>query len=423
MPAAPSIWSQLRSMTPPQWRVFLAAYLGWTLDAFDFFLLVMVVRHVAGDFHAEIKDVTYGIFLTLATRPVGALIFGLAADRYGRRPALMASILFYAGMELATAFAPTLGWFLALRALFGIGMGGEWGVGASLAMESAPPQTRGVLSGILQEGYPVGYLLAALAYKLIFPHFGWRGMFVAGFSPAFVVLFILAGVKESPIWLAQDAKRKESAGPGSPGLGAALRANWKLFLYMVVLMTAFNFFSHGSQDLYPSAFLEKERHIPNASVGTIVIIYNLGALLGGILFGIFSQYIGRRRAIVIASLLVLPVIPIWLGATSVAALALGAFLMQFAVQGSWGVVPAHLNELSPAAVRGTFPGLAYQLGNLCASLNAPLQARLAEHHHGHYSFALGWVVGLGAFALTLLAWAGPEARDASLAARDEKCRG
>jgi SHS family lactate transporter-like MFS transporter len=416
MSAAPSIWSQLRSMTPSQWRAFLAAYLGWTLDAFDFFLLVMVVRHIAGDFHAEIKDVTYAIFLTLAMRPIGALLFGLAADRYGRRPALMASILFYATMELSTAFAPTLGWFFVLRALFGVGMGGEWGVGASLAMESVPAQTRGVLSGVLQQGYPVGYLLAALAYKIIFPHFGWRGMFIAGFAPALVVLFIRAGVKESPVWLAQRAQRGPSTGPAAPGIGATIFANWKLFLYMVALMTAFNFFSHGTQDLYPSAFLEKQRHLPDETAGTIVILYNLGALLGGISFGMFSQRLGRRRAIVMASLLALPMIPLWIGATSATGLALGAFFMQFAVQGAWGVVPAHLNELSPAAVRGTFPGFTYQLGNLFASGNATLQASLAARHGGNYGFALGWVVGVVAIVLALVAWLGPEARDASLTA-------
>ncbi|MGA3007809.1 MAG: MFS transporter [Opitutaceae bacterium] len=403
-------------MTPAQWRAFIAAYLGWTLDAFDFFLLVMVVRHIAGDFHTEIKEVTYAIFLTLAMRPIGALIFGLAADRYGRRPALMVSILFYATMELSSAFAPTLGWFLVLRALFGIGMGGEWGVGASLAMESVPVRTRGVLSGLLQQGYPVGYLLAALAYKTLFPHFGWRGMFIAGFAPALVVFFIRAGVKESPTWLAQQAQRKKNIGPAAPGIGAILGANWKLFLYMVGLMTALNFFSHGTQDLYPSVFLEKQRHVPNATVGTIVIIYNLGAVLGGILCGTLSQRFGRRRAIATASLLVLPMIPLWLGATSAAGLACGAFLMQFAVQGAWGVVPAHLNELSPAAVRGTFPGFAYQLGNLFASCNATLQVVLAHHHGGNYAFALGWVAGIGALALALIAWLGPEARDAPLTA-------
>jgi MFS transporter, SHS family, lactate transporter len=370
----------------------------------------MVVRHIAGDFHAEIKNVTYAIFLTLAMRPVGALLFGLAADRYGRRPALMASILFYATMELSTAFAPTLGWFFVLRALFGIGMGGEWGVGASLAMESVPAQTRGVLSGVLQQGYPVGYLLAAFAYKAIFPHFGWRGMFIAGFAPALVVLFIRAGVVESPVWLAQRPPHS----PSAPGIGATICANWKLFLYMVALMTAFNFFSHGTQDLYPSAFLENQRRLPDETAGTITIIYNLGALLGGISFGLFSQRLGRRRAIVIASLLALPMIPLWIGATSATGLALGAFLMQFAVQGAWGVVPAHLNELSPAAVRATFPGFTYQLGNLFASGNATLQATLAASHGGNYGFALGWVVGVVAIVLSLVAWLGPEARDAAL---------
>jgi SHS family lactate transporter-like MFS transporter len=402
-------------MTGSQWRAFIAAYLGWTLDAFDFFLLVMVVRHVAATFDTGIKAVTYAIFLTLAMRPVGALLFGIIADRYGRRPALMGSILLYAVVELLSAFSPSLGVFLALRAVFGVGMGGVWGVGASLAMESAPVACRGLLSGILQEGYPAGNLLAALTYSLVFPHFGWRGMFVVGSLPAFLVVFIRTGVRESPAWLEARERVRTGKRPDAAGIWRTLRSRWPLFLYMIALMAAFNFFSHGTQDLYPSAFLEKQRGLPLGTVSRITIIYNVGAIVGGILFGTLSQWIGRRRAIAASALLAIPMIPLWIGASSVAGLAVGAFLMQFAVQGAWGVVPAHLNELSPMAVRGTFPGFAYQLGNFAAAATGPLQATLAERHGGDYAFSMGWVVGIGAVVLAVLAILGPEARTAELA--------
>jgi SHS family lactate transporter-like MFS transporter len=401
-------------MTGHQWRAFTAAYLGWMLDAFDFFLLVMVAGHVADEFHTSIKAVSYAIFLTLAMRPVGALIFGLIADRHGRRPALMGSILLYALIELLSGFAPTLTSFLILRALFGIGMGGEWGVGASLAMETVPPKTRGILSGFLQEGYPAGYLLAVVVNGLLYPHIGWRGMFIVGSLPAVLVLFIRMGVPESPAWVERQSDR-EGAPSRTSEIWSTLRERWPLFLYMVILMTAFNAFSHGTQDLYPSGFLGKQRGLALGTVTKIAIIYNLGAISGGIVMGTLSQRIGRRHAIATAALLALPVIPLWIGAGTVTGLAIGAFLVQFAVQGAWGVVPAHLNELSPAAVRGTFPGFAYQLGNLCASFVGPLQATLAESHGGRYSFPLGWVVGTVAVVLAFLALCGPEARAVELA--------
>ena len=402
-------------MSGPQRRAFAASFLGWMLDSFDFFLLVMVIRHVAASFHAEIKAVSYAIFLTLAMRPVGALLFGFVADRYGRRPALMGSILLYAFVELLSGFAPSLGWFLVLRAVFGIGMGGEWGVGASLAMESIPAKSRGALSGILQQGYPAGYLLAALAYWVIFPWVGWRGMFIVGALPALLVLFIQSGVEESPAWIQKRAEIAKGTQAASLGLLATLRTRWPLFLYMVALLTAFNCFSHGTQDLYPSAFLEKQRGLSTTTVSKIAIVYNVGAITGGMLFGAFSQRIGRRRAIVLAALLALPIIPFWIGPTSAVGLALGGFLIQFAAQGAWGVVPAHLNELSPLSVRGTFPGLAYQLGNLAASYLSPFQVALAERHGGDYGFALGSVAAVFAVCLAVLALVGPEAKTAELA--------
>ena len=322
---------------------------------------------------------TYAILLTLAMRPLGAFIFGLLADRYGRRPVLMADIILYSVLELASAFSPSLSVLIILRALYGIAMGGEWGVGASLAMETIPPQSRGLISGILQAGYPVGYLIAAVVYYLLFPLIGWRGMFAIGVLPALLVLFIRTQVKESPAFEVQRHRGESTI--------AAMRGRWGLFLYTVVLMTAFNFFSHGTQDLYPT-FLQVQHRLSSHAVGIIAIIYNIGAIIGGIVFGTWSGAVGRRNAIIVAAILALPIIPLWAFSHSTWQLAVGAFLMQFMVQGAWGIVPVHLNELSPEAARGTFPGFTYQLGNLFASANATIQAGIAESHGGNYALAL-----------------------------------
>jgi MFS transporter, SHS family, lactate transporter len=402
-------------MTGPQWRAFIAAYLGWTLDAFDYFLLVLLARTIAADFGTGLVATSKAIGLTLAMRPVGALVFGLIADRFGRRPALMGSILLYAAAELMTGFAPTLTVFFIMRAVFGIGMGGEWGVGASMAMESIPPKCRGLLSGVLQQGYPMGYLLAALVAGHVFPHVGWRYTFILGSLPALLVLYVRLGVHESPAWL--EERSRNSVGPRR-GLGAiwlTIRERWPLFLYMILLMTAFNAFSHGTQDLYPSGFLGKQRGLPLGTISNVTIVGCLGAITGGSLFGALSQRFGRRRTIAGAALLAIPMIPLWLGPSTFAGLATGAFLMQFAVQGAWGVVPAHLNELSPGAARGTFPGLAYQLGNLCAASIVPIQATLAENYGWSYASALGWFVGVVGVILAVVALLGPESRDVKLA--------
>ncbi len=393
----------LRVLTPKQRGVVLASYLGWTLDAFDFFILVFVMEDIAKEFGTDIKDVTFAIFLTLAARPLGALIFGLAADRFGRRPVLMINILAYSALEFASGFAPSLAALLVLRALFGVAMGGEWGVGASLTMESIPPRTRGAVSGLLQTGYPSGYLIASIVYFALYGLIGWRGMFMVGALPAMLVLYIRAKVEESPAFLARTYERQK------PGLMSMLRDYGGRFVYVVLLMTAFNFFSHGTQDLYPT-FLRLQHHFDPHTVGLIAIVYNIGAILGGITFGTLSERIGRRRGIVIATLGALLVIPLWAYGTSPVTLAIGAFFMQFAVQGAWGIVPVHLNELSPHDLRGTFPGFAYQTGNLLASVNATLQASLAQANGGNYAFALALVAAIVAVVLAALTALGIEAR-------------
>ncbi|MGA7383418.1 MAG: MFS transporter [Methylocella sp.] len=398
----------LRSLTPSQRGAVIASYLGWTLDAFDFFILVFVLKDVAQEFHSNVETVTYAIFLTLAARPVGALLFGLAADRYGRRVTLMVNILLFSVLEFASGLAPSLASFLILRLAFGVAMGGEWGVGAALAMETIPPGTRGAVSGILQTGYPSGYLLAAITYFALYGLIGWRGMFMVGALPALLVLYILGKVEESPAFLAR-ARAKHGG-----GLVKMLRDNAGRFLYVVLLMTALNFLAHGTQDLYP-AFLQLQRHFSQHTVGLIAIVYNIGAILGGLMFGALSQPIGRRRAIVIAALVTLPLIPVWAYGAGAVTLAVGAFLMQFAVQGAWGVVPAHLNELSPEGMRGTFPGFTYQIGNLLASANATLQAGIAQANGGNYAFALAAVAAIVAVTLAILVLFGIEAHGVEFA--------
>jgi SHS family lactate transporter-like MFS transporter len=400
--------SSTETWSPAQRHVVLASYLGWMLDAFDFFLVVFVFRRIAGDFGTDVKNVTYALFLTLAMRPVGAFIFGRVADRYGRRPALMASVLSYSIMELASAFAPSLKAFLVLRALYGIAMGGEWGVGASLAFESIPVRSRGIVSGLLQAGYPSGYLLAAVVYGSFIDQIGWRGMFMVGAAPALLLLYIRSKVPESEVWRAAKTTNPK------PNLWSGLKGHWLLAGYAILLMTAFNFFSHGTQDLFPH-FLDVQRGFSSSTVSHIAIVYNLGAICGGLAVGALSSRIGRRRAIALAAGCALIVLPFWGLATTAVTIAIAAFAMQFMVQGAWGVVPVHLNELSPPTLRATFPGFVYQLGNLIASYNAPLQTMIAENHgtasQPDFAFALMLVCSIVAATLLVLALVGPERRD------------
>jgi len=386
--------------TSDQKHVVAATFLGWTLDAFDFFLLVFVLKDIAAEFGTQITDITFAILLTLAMRPIGAYIFGRAADRWGRRPTLMVDVLLYSAIEFASGFAPNLTVLLVLRAIFGIAMGGEWGVGASLTMESISPQARGFVSGLLQSGYPAGYFLASIVYGLLFQYIGWRGMFMVGVIPALLVFYIRRKVPESPSW--RPATERSST-------LAIVRSHWQLGIYAVLLMTAFNFFSHGTQDLYPT-FLQVQHKFSPHEVGLIAVIYNIGAIIGGITFGSLSERFGRRRIIILCAVLSLFVLPLWAFATSAVWLAVGAFLMQVTVQGAWGVIPVHLNELSPDDARGTFPGFVYQLGNLIASVNATLQATIATSYGGDYALALAVVAGTVAVVIVVLTAIGTEAK-------------
>jgi MFS transporter, SHS family, lactate transporter len=395
-------WKELRNLNAKQWNAIIACYLGWTLDAFDFFILIFVFPDIGETFGVEHTPVTYAVWLTLAMRPVGAFLFGILADRFGRRPTLMLDIICYSALGFASGFVTSLGMLYFVRTLFGIAMGGEWGVGASLTMETIPPSARGIISGFLQAGYPSGYLLASIVYALLFDHIGWRGMFMIGALPALLVLFVRSGVDESPAWL----ERK----PNTKQIVLSVTQHLPLFIFVVLLMTAFNFYSHGTQDSYP-AFLKVQHKFNSQIVGTVTAIASIGAILGGIVFGQISQQIGRRKAIVIAALVSILVIPMWAFSQSPTMLAIGAFIMQFMVQGAWGVIPAHLNELSPPEVRGTFPGFAYQLGNFFAAANLTIQAALAEHFGGNYGISMAIISGLIGVAVAAIAGFGPQAKE------------
>jgi len=398
-----------RMLTRPQLHAYFAALGGWSLDALDFFIFVFSLSAISAEFHTTVKAVAEGVFLTLAFRPVGALVFGWLAEKFGRRPILMVNVVSYSAVQLATAFAPDLTTLLVLRAVFGFAMGGEWGVGAALALETLPARGRGFFSGLLQEGYVIGYLLASVLFGVLFVHIGWRGMFIASAASALLVIYIRYGVEESPAWTAGKAPHRAS---GAEIWGAV--TNYLPMLgYLVLLMACFNAFSHGSQDLYPT-FLQKQHGYSPGVTGDIAVIMNVGALLGGICFGALSERIGRRYAIVLAALLSLPMIYLWAYSQTAVMLALGAFLMQFMVQGAWGIVPAHLNELSPPSVRAILPGFAYQLGNLAASRMAPIQAGYAEAHGNNYAIVLAVTMAIVAVALIVVTWLGREARAAQL---------
>jgi len=371
----------------------MAGFLGWTLDAFDFFVVVFLYDRLALQFGVPKKAIVLTVFWTLAMRPFGALLFGLLTDCYGRRIPLMANVIYFSLIELLCGFSTNYTFFLIMRALFGIGMGGEWGVGASLAMEAAPVRLRGVLSGILQSGYSIGYLLAAVAARVLLPVWGWRPMFWIGALPALLALYIRAKVPESQAW-------KEHRAASTVQVLRAVARQWKQFVYLVVLMVFMMFLSHGSQDLYPD-FLKEIHKVGDITKANIAIIYNVGAVVGAVVFGFLSQKAGRRRGMIVALALSLLVIPLWAFTGSLMLTVLGAFLMQAGVQGAWGVIPVHLNEMAADSARGLMPGLTYQFGVLLSSPTNSIEYALRDRVGYQWAIAGFEIVTILALALLL----------------------
>jgi MFS transporter, SHS family, lactate transporter len=397
-------------LTADQRNSFIAALLGWTMDAFDYFIVVLVYADIAKTFHHSKAEVAFVTTATLIMRPVGALLFGLWADRVGRRLPLMVDVMFYSVVGFLCAFAPNFTVLVILRLLYGIGMGGEWGLGAALAMEKVPVERRGFFSGLLQEGYAFGYLLASVASLIVMNWLGlsWRWLFGLSIVPALISLIIRYRVQESEVWeAAQDRMRLTSTRIRDVLRDAAII---RRFIYLVLLMTAFNWMSHGTQDVYPTFLTSTGNQgagLSSATVKWIVIVYNLGAIVGGLVFGTLSQRFGRRYTIIFCALLGLPIVPLFAYSRTAAMLCLGSFLMQVCVQGAWGVIPAHLTEMSPDAIRGLYPGVTYQLGNLLAAFNLPIQERLAESHG--YPFALAATIVPVLIAVAVLTLIGKDA--------------
>src|SRR5580765_1968333 len=391
-----------------QRNAVLAGFLGWTLDAFDFFILTLVIDDIAKSFGRTRPDIALTLTVALAARPIGAVIFGIMADRFGRRLPLMINVVFYAVISVLSGLAPSYQAFLILRVLFGIGMGGEWGVGASLALESASPRLRGLLSGLLQEGYALGNLLSALAFRLLYPYFdslypgnGWRLMFFLGGLPALLSLFIRAKVKESDAW--HEHKTDWAT------YRRSLPKYWQRFVYLVLFMTMMSFMSHGTQDMYPT--LLGTVGYSKARIADLTMLSGIGVILGGLVFGYYSDKAGRRRAMMIAMALGLLVVPFWISGHNSWRILVGVFLMQFFVQGAWGIVPAHVNELSPNHLRGFFPGFAYQLGVMFAASIPFVEAALGERFT--YTQAMGGLVSLVFVVAFIVVWFGPEAKGVS----------
>jgi SHS family lactate transporter-like MFS transporter len=391
-----------------QRNAVLAGFLGWTLDALDFFLLTLVIDDVARSFGRTRPDIAFTLTVTLAMRPLGAIIFGIMADRLGRRLPLMINVIFYAVISVLSGLAPSYQVFLLLRMLFGIGMGGEWGVGASLALESASPRLRGLLSGLLQEGYALGNLLSAIAFRLLYPWFntmypgnGWRLMFFLGGLPALLSLFIRARVKESAAW--HEHKTDWAT------YRKSLPKHWRRFVYLVVLMTMMNFMSHGTQDMYPTMLATLG--YSKARIADVTMLSGIGAILGGLAFGYYSDRSGRRRAMLSAIVCALIVVPFWIAGHSPGRILIGVFLMQFFVQGAWGVIPAHINELSPNHLRGFFPGFAYQLGVMFAASIPYVESALGERFT--YTQAMGGLVTAVFIVGFIVTATGPEAKGVS----------
>ncbi|WP_277752765.1 sialate:H+ symport family MFS transporter [Mycobacterium marseillense] len=399
-----------QKLTADQRNSFVAALLGWTMDAFDYFIVVLVYADIAKTFHHSKAEVAFVTTATLIMRPVGALLFGLWADRVGRRLPLMVDVMFYSVVGFLCAFAPNFTVLVILRLLYGIGMGGEWGLGAALAMEKVPVERRGFFSGLLQEGYAFGYLLASVASLVVMDWLGlsWRWLFGLSIVPALISLIIRYRVEESEVWeAAQDRMKLTSTRIRDvPRNGAIIRR----FIYLALLMTAFNWMSHGTQDVYPtflSAHANQGADLSSATVKWIVVVYNVGAIIGGLVFGTLSQRLSRRYTVVFCAILALPIVPLFAYSRSAAMLCLGSFLMQLFVQGAWGVIPAHLTEMSPDAIRGLYPGVTYQLGNLLAAFNLPIQERLAESHG--YPFALAATIVPVLAAVVVLTLIGKDA--------------
>ncbi|KZV68465.1 MFS general substrate transporter [Peniophora sp. CONT] len=423
----------LKSLTWIQWALFWSGWLAWFTDSLDFFSVSLSVTNLQRQFNkSNASDITTAITLTLLFRPAGAAIFGIISDRFGRKWPLVFNLILVAIFELGTGFVQTFPQFLAVRSLFGVGMGGVWGLAASTALESLPVEVRGLASGVLQQGYGSGYLVAAVINLFLVPNVsvGWRALFWTSAGMSLFAAGVRALLPESDVFLRAKAAQRVSGATSASKTKifihetcVMLKSHWMLSIYAVLLMTGFTFFSHGSLDLYPT-FLQQSKGFNPHDANVATIIANCGAVAGSTFAGYISQYIGRRLTIILLVLWTGAFIPLWIIPSSFSALAAGAFCIQFGAQGAWGVIPIQLAEISPPAFRATFPGVAYQLGNMISSAASQIEAKGGENLRTtvtingvtkevpDYATVQGILIGVVAAFILIVTILGPEAHSA-----------
>ncbi|GAW20830.1 hypothetical protein ANO14919_103410 [Xylariales sp. No.14919] len=382
----------LRDLNRHQWHMFAVGFLGWAWDSFDFCTVTLCITEIASEFNATNSAVSWGITVTLMLRPVGALVFGGLSDRYGRKGAMIASLFLFIVFELASGFAQSLPQFLGLRALYGIAMGGLYGPAAATALEDLPYDARGILSGVYQNGYAVGFLLSAIFYRALVPTtpYGWRSLFWFGSGPPVLIiayrwwlpetnsLQVMRAERESA--MAQRQAPKSTAMNGTKAwlrdMRVSLKENWVLFVYLVLLMTGFNSCSHGAGDIY-ATFLKNQVGLGSTEVTAITVVGQIGNIAGGVFTGYVSTFFGRRLSMMVCCILGGALTPAFVLPRSMD-LAASSFFFWFFNGGAWGPIPVYLSELSPPVLRTTAIGLTYQLGNLAASAAATIEATIGE---------------------------------------------
>jgi len=427
-----SPWEICRTLSRRHYMYFCVGFFAWVVDAFDFFAVSVTLTRLGVQFGGRsIADLTESITLTLLFRSVGAVGFGVLSDRFGRRWPLSANLVCIALLALGTALVQTFQAFLAVRALFGIMMGGIYGMATSTALENMPAEARGLFSGLLQQGYAIGYLLAAsLNLSLVAETNNWRSIFYFGAGLSLLVAILRALCPESPVFL--EARKRDLSKPGDSlgrsagriywdSLKAAFKQHWGRFVFAILLMTGFNFLSHGSQDLYPT-YVQITKGMTKKQASLLTIIGNCGAVVGGIMGGWSSQFLGRRLAIIAMCVWTGAFIPLWILPNTFSGLALGAFFLQFGVQGAWGVVPIYLSEISPPACLAIFTGLTYQLGNMISAASTQIEARASEQHRvivngvlvEDYTVVQAALIGIVAGYIIIMTCLGKEYRGADL---------
>jgi putative sialic acid transporter len=416
-------FSLLMLLSAKDYLYFFVGFFAWTADAFDFHALSIQTTKLAKWYHTTNTEITTAITLTLLLRSVGAAVFGLLGDRFGRKWPMVANMIILGVLQIATIYSATFQQFLAVRSLFGLFMGGVYGNAVAMALENCPTEARGLMSGIMQQGYSFGYVLAACANLGVGNATEtWKTVFWVAAGLSIAAGLLRCCFPESKQFIEHKKTGQQvTASDFWKETKSMLAQEWRMVIYCIILMTWFNYYSHTSQDSY-TTFMTDQKELAGLGPTRASIWMKTGACVGGTIIGYLSQWIGRRRAIVGAAFISACLIPAWILPTSETSLSVSGFAIQFFVQGAWGVIPIHLNELSPPAYRSSFPGITYQIGNMISSPSAQIVNAIAESNFvangsGELVSAYGPTMGIAtaiiAVGIMVTAGLGPERRGRS----------